>query len=255
MKNNKSIVYFDIESTGLSRSADRIIELYMLKVNADGSEQEFYSKFDPHPVEIHKEALAVHGISNEDLIGEPQFRDKAKEVEDFINGCDLSGYNIVGFDIPMLFEEFYRAGIIHQFKDHRVFDSWYIWREFEPRNLTGAVKSFLNEKFEKAHSAKHDVLVSKRVLEAQLKKYEDEYESLDELDEKMNKERSANLDFSGKFIRVDNDIHINFGKHKGLNIEEVFDKDSGYFKWIAENDSFSSDTRIISKKIYAKLSS
>ena len=164
MKLTKPIVYFDLETTGLSQTKDRIVELYMLKENTDGTQEEFYSKFNPYPVTITEGAKEVHGISDEDLKDEPKFQDKADEILQFLEGSDISGYNIIYFDIPLLFEEFHRAGKIFNYRNYKILDAYKIWMHYEPRTLTGATKRFLNEDLEGAHRAKNDVIASMKIL-------------------------------------------------------------------------------------------
>lgn len=252
MKN--SIVFFDLETTGLSQKNDRIVEIYMLKQNPNGTEEEFYSRFNPHPVWISPEAEAVHGISNEDLQNEQPFHTKAEEILNFIKDCDLGGYNILGFDIPMLFEEIYRAtGKAYDFKKHRVFDSYKIWMKSESRTLTGAVQRYLGKTHDHAHSAKGDVKVTADILKKQIAEYESQYESIDIMADQTS-ELIGKLDFSGKFAKNELDqIVITFGKHKDKPVQQVYMEDTGYLKWMAEIADFPTDTKLIAKGIYEKL--
>jgi DNA polymerase-3 subunit epsilon len=259
MKINKSIVFFDIETTGLSTSNDRIVELYMLKKNPDGTEEEFYSRFNPYPVQVAAEAQELHGLSNEDLMNEPYFRERAQDVLNFIEGCDIGGYNILGFDLPFLTEELIRSGIDYSFarphtKGIRIFDVYKIWTESEPRNLIGATKRFLKEDLTNAHQAKADVIATARVFEKQMEEFGPMYEDIDDLSESTSKLRNK-LDLSGKFIINENhQICLSFGKYKDKPVQEVFKNDSGYFLWMAEKSDMSNEVKKLAKSIYEKLS-
>lgn len=252
MKN--SIVFFDLETTGLSQKNDRIVEIYMLKQNPDGTEEELYSRFNPYPVMISPEAEAVHGISNEDLQNEQPFHMKANDIIEFIKDCDLGGYNILGFDIPMLFEEIYRAtGKAHDFKKHRVFDSYKIWMKSESRTLSGAVQRYLGKTHDHAHSAKGDVKVTADILKKQIAEYTLQYDSADIMADQTS-ELTGKVDFSGKFGKNELDqIVITFGKHKDKTVQQVYMEDNGYLKWMSDIADFPTDTKLIAKGIYEKL--
>jgi DNA polymerase-3 subunit epsilon len=254
MKN--PIVHFDLETTGLNQKTDRIVEIYMLKQNPDGSEEEFYSRFNPYPVMVSPEAESVHGMSNEDLQDEPAFSEKVNDILKFIEGCDLGGYNILYFDIPMLYEELYRATGKHtDLKSRRVFDSYKIWMKSEQRTLTGAVKRYLGESHENAHSAKADVLASARILSKQIEEYSDLYESAESMAE-LTSELKDKLDLSGKFgLNSEGSVIITFGKHKDKRVQQVYAEDTGYLKWMYEVADFPTDTKLIAKGIYEKLQS
>jgi DNA polymerase-3 subunit epsilon len=259
MELSKPIVFFDLETTGLSISSDRIVELYMLKKNPDGTEEEFYSKFNPFPVLVGKEAEELHGMSSESLKDEPTFSERSKEIVEFIKDCDIAGYNIISFDLPFLSEEFMRSGINYSFarphlKNHRIFDSYKIWTESEPRNLTGAVKRFLGEKLEDAHRAKNDVIATARIFEEQVKQFGNQYEDLTDLADKTSNLKNK-LDMSGKFkINDKNQIVITFGKYKDKSVQEIFSSDPSYFMWITEKSDMSNEVKMLSKSIYEKLS-
>lgn len=259
MKIENPIVFFDIETTGLSQTNDRIVEIYMLKKNPDGTEEEFYSRFNPYPVQVSKEAEDLHGLSNEDLMSEPGFKEKSRDILAFIEGCDIGGYNILGFDLPFLTEEFIRCGIDYSFarphtKGIRIFDVYKIWTESEPRNLIGASKRFLKEDLVNAHQAKADVIATARVFEKQLEEFGNMYEDVNDLAELTSKLKNK-LDLSGKFIINENhQICLSFGKYKDKTVQEIFRDDSGYFLWMAEKSDMSNEVKKLAKSIYEKLS-
>jgi DNA polymerase-3 subunit epsilon len=253
MKIDKPIVFFDIETTGLVQTHDRIVEIYMLRKNVDGTEDEFYSRFNPHPVEVSTEAERVHGISSNDLLGEPLFGERVEDILKFIDGCDLGGYNIAKFDVPILLEEIVRTGRLYDFRKHRIIDCYSIWSTFEPRTLTGACKRFLNEDLEHAHQAKADVVAASRIFENQMEIYQSQYEDLSDLIERTNPSKGR-LDMAGKFAQTDdNRIILSFGKHKNKTVQQVFTEDSEYLRWMFEKAEMAADTRVFARRIYAKL--
>jgi len=253
MELSKPIVFFDLETTGLNQKTDRIIEICMIKENSDGTSEELYSKFNPFPVEVSHEAEMVHGMSSEDLMNEPSFSEKAKDILKFIEGCDIGGYNILYFDIPMLFEELYRCGLPYDFKKHTIYDSYKIWTASESRTLTGAVKRYLGESHVHAHSAKGDVEVTARILKSQFQVYADQYGSPQEM-ALVTSEMGKKVDFAGKFGRNENNqIVITFGKHKDKTVQQVYSEDQGYLQWMYEKAEFPTETKLIARNIYAKL--
>lgn len=255
MKITKPIVFFDLETTGLSTTSDRIVEIYMLKKNPDGTEDEFYSRFNPYPVSVGKEAEEMHGLSLEILQNEPSFSERARDIIDFISDSDIGGYNIINFDLPFLMEEFIRCGINHSFRSHRIFDSWKIWTISEPRNLKGAVKRFTGEELEGAHQAKNDVIATSKIFESQLILFGNQYEDMDQLAE-MTSELKDKLDLTGKFRITENkEIVLTFGKHKDKTVQQIYREDAGYFQWIFEKSEMPNDVKRIAKSLYEKFKS
>lgn len=253
MEKSKPIVFFDLETTGLNQKTDRIVEICMIKENPDGTTEELYSKFNPFPVEVSPEAELVHGMSNEDLMNEPEFSEKANDILAFIEGCDIGGYNILYFDIPMLFEELYRCGKPYDFKKHIIYDSYKIWTVSESRTLTGAVKRYLGESHTHAHSAKGDVEVTARILKKQIQEYRDQYETPEQM-AMLTSEMNNKIDFAGKFGKnEDNQIVITFGKHKDKPVQKIYAEDPGYLQWMYEKADFPTETKLIARNIHAKL--
>lgn len=254
MEINKPIVFFDIESTGLSIAEDRIIEMCMIKVFPDGKDGDtWYNLFNPGERQSSKEAIDKHGILNEDLKDQQDFSFLAPEILEFIDGCDLGGYNIMGFDLPLLAEEFFRAGIPFNHRDYKIVDSLAIYRHYEPRNLEAAYEKYTGKTLENAHSAKADIEATIEVFYKQLEYYniKGDVETL----ENETLRKAEVIDLAGKFKKKNGEIVINFGKHIGKSVKEVYQQDQGYLQWLSNAKGFNKETRLIASKIYSKLSS
>jgi DNA polymerase-3 subunit epsilon len=252
MNLKKPIVFFDIETTGLDKKEDRIIEIYLLKKNPNGSDEEFYSRFNPYPVFVSQGAYEVHGISTKDLENEPSFSEKAKEIIDFIGDSDLAGYNILFFDMPMIFEELFRCKILFDWKKRRILDSYRIWTHYESRSLGGAVKKFLGKEILNAHQAKADVEATADIFFKQMEMWFPE-EDLSEVSE-LTTELSSRVDLSGKLKKdSEGDVIFTFGKHNNKKVSTVLTEDPSYLSWFISNSDFPSDSRFEVRKIYFSL--
>lgn len=249
---NRPVVYFDIETTGLSITDDRIIEFCAIKVDGKSREKLYY-KLNPQGTQSSQEAIDKHGITNEELLDKPTFLDVSYDLYAFIEDCDLGGYNIVGFDLPFLTEEFHRAGIPFNHRKHKIIDGLAIFRHYEPRNLEAAYKKYTGKVLENAHSAEADIEATIEVIEAQLKIY-DIPDSVEEL-ENITTEKDKMVDLSGKFKLRNGEIVVNFGKHIGKNVKEVYKVDPGYFEWLQGASGFTKETKMITGRILAKLKS
>ena len=248
----KPIVFFDLETTGLNISEDRIIEFCAVKVIGDTTERLYY-RLNNCNVPIAPEATEKHGINESDLINEPVFADVAIEILSFLDDCDLGGYNILGFDLPLLTEEFYRAGIPFNHRKHRILDGYAILKYYEPSTLESIYKKYTGKTLENAHTAEADVLATIEVVKAQLSIYETP-DTIDEL-EKLTARRDEIVDLAGKYKLKNGEITVNFGKHFGKNVKDVYKSDPGYFEWLQGANGFTSETKIITGKILTKLKS
>lgn len=236
----RPIIFFDIEATGLSTSSDRIVELCLIKVFPDGKEETQTLRFNP-TIHISEEASAVNGIYDEDVANEPTFADRAPELAKYFENCDLAGYNSNHFDIPMLVEEFLRAGINYDTSDVRFIDVQTIFHKQEQRNLVAAYKFYCNKELENAHSALSDTKATYEVLQAQLDRYEDLENNVDFLEEYTR--RNNNVDLAGRIVYNDNRVEvINFGKYRGVPVKDVLRNDPGYYNWIMQGD-FTQNTK------------
>ena len=228
------IVFFDLETTGTNTSKDRIVEISILKVMPNGDEMAKTRRINPE-MPIPAEASAVHGITDADVADCPRFRDIAKSLAQIIEGCDLAGFNSNRFDVPLLAEEFLRAGVDIDLKRHKFVDVQTIYHKKEPRTLSAAYKFYCGEELNNAHSADADTRATYEVLKAQLERYPDLENSIDYLSEFSTQERF--VDFAGRIIYDKNNVEIfNFGKYKGQAVADVFRRDPNYYSWIMEGD-------------------
>ncbi|WP_433896702.1 exonuclease domain-containing protein [Sphingobacterium mizutaii] len=243
----RPLAFFDLETTGVQVSTDRIVELSILKVSPGGKEETLTMKVNPG-IPIPVESSMFHGIYDEDVKDLPNFQARAKEVADFIADADLAGYNSNKFDVPMLMEEFLRAGVDFSLDGRSFVDVQNIFHQMEQRTLKAAYKFYCNESLDNAHTAEADVRATYEVLKAQLSKYENaEYEDkhgvvstpvvndVEALHSFTN--LSKPVDFAGRLVYdEDGDATINFGKHKGKKVVDVFDVEPSYYAWMQNGD-------------------
>lgn len=241
------IVFFDLEATGLNLTRDRIVQVAMIKLFADGrAPEELELKLNP-TVPVSAEAAAIHGLTNEDLKDEPKFQDVAQRLYDFIGSADLGGYNSNRYDVPLLQEEFYRAGIFLDTSRRRLIDAQHIFYQMEPRTLTAALKFYAGKDMEGAHDALADVRATVDVFHGQIKHYagtevtrEDgtvlhPFSNMDALADFCRDDRF--LDATRRIKRgPDGQPVFNFGKHAGKAVADVFAREPSYLKWILDKD-------------------
>jgi DNA polymerase-3 subunit epsilon len=239
----KPIAVFDIEATGINPRTDRIVELAVVKVQPDGTRSTRTSRVNPG-IPIPAGATKIHGISDEDVAECPTFSDIAAETDDLLQNCDLCGYNITRFDIPMLTEEFIRAGVKFSMEGRRILDVQRIYHRREPRDLAAALSFYCGEMHLDAHGAEPDALATLRVLEGQLQKYPDLPRDLDALDDYCNPRDPDWVDRIGRLKWVDRNIVLNFGKKKGQLLRTIIQDDPGFINWMLKSD-FPRDTQDI----------
>ena len=246
LKTAKPIVFIDLETTGLNRQRAKIVEISCLKVWPDGKREMKTRRINPE-IPIEAEATAVHGISNEDVEDEPTFRQLARGLNNFIGDSDLAGFNIKGFDIPVLEREFKEAGITFSKEGRRVIDVQTIFHKKEPRDLEAAYKFYCNKDHVNKHSADGDVEATMEILEAQLKYYEDLPEDIESLDAFINPKDPNWVDDDGKLIEINGEVCLNFGRYKGTSIAEIKKIKPDYLDWILGND-FSEEVKEIIRR-------
>lgn len=241
------LVFFDLETTGTNINSDRIVEICYLKVYPNGNEETKTMRINPE-MHIPEQASAVHGIYDKDVVDCPTFKDVARRIAADIEGCDLAGFNSNRFDIPVLAEEFLRAGVDVDLMKHKFVDVQVIYHKLEQRTLSAAYKFYCEKNLEDAHTAEADTRATYEVLKAQLDKYPDVLEN----DIKFLSEYSSftkNVDFAGRIVYDDNGVEVfNFGKYKGISVVEVLRRDPGYYSWILNGD-FTLNTKNVLTKI------
>ncbi len=230
----RPIVFFDLETTGVDTSRDRIVEISMIKVNPDGSEEVKTRRLNPE-MPIPPESTAVHGITDEDVKDCPTFARIAKSLEEFLQGCDFGGFNSNRFDLPVLVEEFLRVGIDVDFKRRRFIDVQNIFPNKEQRTLVAAYKFYCDRDLNDAHSAEADTRATYEVLKAQLDRYPDLANDVDALADFS--ARGETVDYAGRILRNEKGVEIfGFGKYKGRSVEEIFRVEPSYYDWMMKGD-------------------
>lgn len=249
LKLKRPIIFFDLETTGVDTATDRIVEISMVKIGVDGSRQVKTRRINPE-MHIPEEATAVHGITDEDVKNEPTFRQIAKSLAQFIEGCDFGGFNSNRFDLPVLVEEFMRAEVDVDFKRRKYVDVQNIFHKKEQRTLVAAYKFYCDKELENAHSAEADTLATYEVLEAQIARYGDIGDTVEALAEFSTHSESA--DFAGR-IGFDSDgVEIfTFGKYRGRRVQDVLRNDPSYYSWMMNGD-FPLYTKKVLTEIYLR---
>lgn len=228
------IVFFDLETTGINIAKDRIVEIAILKVNVDGSEESLCYKVNPE-MPIPKVTSEIHGIYDEDVKDAPTFKELGKSLAKIMEGCDIAGFNSNKFDVPLLAEEFIRAEIDFDMKKRKFVDVQTIFHKMEKRTLGAAYKFYCDKDLNNAHSAEADTKATYEVLKAQLDRYEELENNIEFLNDFSSFNRNA--DFIGRIIFNDKGVEVfNFGKYKGKSVEEVLSKDPSYYGWMMNGD-------------------
>lgn len=243
----KPLAIFDLETTGLDISADRIVEIAILKVSPDGTEEKYEKRINPE-MPISEESTSIHGISNDDVKDCSTFSELADEIATFIGEADLAGFNSNKFDIPLLAEEFLR--VKHPFKtgDRKFIDVQNIFHKMEQRTLVAAYKFYCDKDLTNAHSADADVIATYEVLKAQIERYEEVENDVSFLAEFSTQNKNKILDFAGRIAQNENGEAIyNFGKHKGKTIAEIAESEPGYYGWML-NGNFPRYTKAVLKQ-------
>lgn len=244
---NRPLAFFDLETTGVNVGADRIVEIAILKAMPDGTEQIKTLRINPE-MPIPLASSLIHGIYDKDIANEPTFKEVAAELAEFIGDADLAGYNSNRFDIPVLLEEFLRAGVDFEMSDRKFVDVQNVFHQMEQRTLRAAYKFYCDKDIVNAHSAEADITATYHVLLAQIERYKDtEFEDkqgniskpvkndVDALHTFTNMNKP--VDFAGRMVfNEQGQETFNFGKHKGKTVEQVFDTEPSYYSWMRQGD-------------------
>lgn len=254
----KPLAVFDIESTGVIVGKDRIIELFILRIDPDQSEHEFHALLNPG-IPIPPETTEIHGIKDEDVADKPFFKDITGKLQQFLENCDLAGYNSNKFDVPLLVEEFFRAGVDFDYSKRKFIDIMGIFHKMEPRNLRAAYQFYCDKDIINAHTAEADTRATWEIFQAQLSRYENR-EVIDDNGEKsvpivndidalsVFSKTNRNADLVGHIAYNKDGIEIfNFGKYKGTPVQDVFTKEPSYYDWMMKSQFPESTKRLISQ--------
>ena len=246
------LVFFDLETTGTNINADRIVEICYLKVYPNGNEESKTLRINPE-MHIPEVASSVHGIYDADVADCPTFKEVARSIAAEIEGCDLAGFNSNRFDIPVLAEEFLRAGVDIDLSKRKLVDVQVIFHKMEQRTLSAAYKFYCGKNLEDAHTAEADTRATYEVLKSQLERYSDLKNDVAFLSEYSS--FNKNVDFAGRMVYDDNGVEIfNFGKYKGMPVVEALRRDPGYYSWILTSD-FTLNTKAMLTKIRLRMTS
>ena len=231
---DRPLCFFDLETTGVNISKDRIVEIAVLKLNVDGSNEKKIWRVNPE-CHIPASASAVHGIYDDDVANEPNFKSISKSIFNFIKNTDLAGYNSDRFDIPLLAEEMIRADIEFDFHNFKTIDIQTIFHKMEQRTLSAALKFYCGQELWNAHSAMADTQATYDILLAQLKKYDNLEFNVEFLSNFSSRKKS--VDPAGFIVLNEKEEEcFSFGKHKGKTVESILDEEPGYFGWLLNSD-------------------
>ena len=231
----KPIVFFDLETTGVKVAVDRIVEISILKIFPNGNKESKTWLVNP-TVPIPEETTLIHGITNEKVVNEPTFSELSDDIYRLIENCDLAGFNSNKFDIPLLAEEFLRAGIEFNMKNRKAVDIQNIFHKLEQRTLIAAYKFYCDKDLTNAHSAKADTNATYEILLAQLDKYAELENNIDFLSEFS--ERGGKFADLAGFIRYNQkgEEVLSFGKYRDITLKQIWNNNPGYFSWIKQAD-------------------
>ena len=227
----RPIVFIDLETTGLNLQSDKVIELTALKIYPDGNEEEKTVRLDPQ-IPISSAATQIHGISDQDVIGKPTFRQYAKGLLEFLEDCDLAGYNLIRFDLPLLQNEFAHAGIKMELEGVSIIDAMDIFHRMEPRDLKAAYVKYCGKDLDQAHSSSSDVRATVEVLDSQIVYYAQLGDSVPALHEFCHPKHPDWLDSEGKILVTSAGPVFGFGKYQGRLLSDIAKLDSEYLNWI-----------------------
>ena len=246
------LAIFDLETTGVNVSSDRIIEIAIIKMLPGGGEEKLDMRLNPE-MPIPADSSMVHGIFDKDVKDQPTFADVAREIVKFLDKCDLGGFNMLKFDVPILLEEFQRCGIDFSLQGRKLVDAQKIFFMMEKRTLSAAYEFYCGKSLEDAHSAYADTKATMEVILSQMERYEgravkdalgNDIGKIEQSIESMHKISAHKMvDLAGRMVMNDDGVEVfNFGKFKNKPVEEVLKKEAGIYDWIMKGD-FPIDTK------------
>lgn len=235
VKLDKALVFLDIEATGPDPQMDKIIEIHCIRFNPDGSKRTFYSLVNPN-IPIPVESTKIHGFTNKDLSQASGFKKIAPELFEIVKDADVGGYNVLRFDVRILFSEFKNVGIHYDLADIRAIDPFQIFIKNHKRDLSAAYQFYCGKELVGAHGAKADNLATIEVFMAQLNKYQDLPHTVNEISNYCMEAGEPYLD-PERFLMWKNDqIFVNYGKHKGRLLKEIVAEDHNFLYWVTKNN-------------------
>ena len=242
----KPLAFFDLETTGVNITTDRIVEICVVKLMPDGEKIVKTHRINP-TIPIPIESSLIHGIYDEDVKDKPTFSQLAQGLNQFLVGCDLGGFNIIRFDVPVLVEEFLRINIDFDISNRKLIDAQRIFHMMEPRNLSAAYKFYCDKKLEGAHGAEADTLATCDVFISQIQRYENrvltddngvetmpivnDMAAIHELTALQFADLAGRIGFNDKGEEI-----FNFGKYKNMTVKDIFTKDPSYYDWMMKGD-------------------
>lgn len=246
----KPLAFIDIEATGSNAATDRIVEIAIIKHLPDGSRTIKRKLLNPQ-IPIPQVVCEIHGITDEMVKDAPTFKQAAHQIKQFLDGCDISCYNAYRLDIPMLIEEFIRAGVEFDMKSRKLVDVQKIFHQMEQRTLAAAYKFYCNKSLDNAHSAEVDAAATAEILNAQLAKYPQLGNTIDSVLKAIGEDNI--IDFARRFIYDDKGKEVfNFGKHKGRPIADVLKSEPQYYDWMMKGE-FPMNTKQKLTEIYTRI--
>ena len=232
---DRPLAFFDLETTGLNTRSDRIVELALIRVTPQGDVLERVRRFNPG-IPIPPESTAIHGISDQDVADEPAFSAVARSLADLLENCDLGGFNIRRFDLPLLLEEFKRAGVPFSVEGRRLIDAQTIFHREEPRDLSAAARFYLSREHREAHTALGDIRTTAAVLAAQLERYPELPKDLDGLNAYCDEASPLRTELDKWFVKRGQELVFRRGKHRGQPLGEVASSAPDYLQWMLGAD-------------------
>jgi DNA polymerase-3 subunit epsilon len=237
MKFTRPLIFIDLEATGSDPTRDRIVEIGLIKVLPDRTRTEYIQRVNPG-VRIPAEVIAVHHITNEDVSQAPTFKEVAPKVLNFFEGCDVAGFGISRYDVPLLKEEFKRCDMSFETENRALIDGLTIYHQKERRDLTAAYEFYCHKTLVGAHGAQADALASMEVIFAQLERYQDLPQDVEGLHVYCNRQDERYVDGTRKMIWRDGEAALNFGKYKGELLKDLVRKQRDYVEWIVSDGKF-----------------
>lgn len=249
LKLERPLAFIDVETTGLRSGVDRIVELSILKIHPNGDREYKSHRINPE-VPMPANATAIHGITDDDLVGEPTFDQYAKSIRDFLDDCDIAGFNVIKFDLPFIEAEFNRSGVEFSRQGRQLIDSQVLYHLLEPRDLGAAYLRYCGREMKVRHTAEGDATAAAEILDGQLAKHPELPKHVADLGALCDTIPDNYVDRDGKFIWSGDEIVCNFGKkHNGRTLRDIVNDDPDYLQWITRADFTPEVKEIVTKAL------